>query len=205
MTSMHADQEGRVDARAQYHRALRADHHGRQGARPEPVRGSIVAALSSAIKKAHRRAPKAAPDDGNGILPKADRGARSDEADEAYRAKLRGVLRQDQKDRENARLQGQLSRLVLHFGGAWTRQGQFQRCQNLINNCRKNGMLPLRSLRRGRASRRRGNRDRRRPGPRRGSRERLAKRPRLARGLPPGFLLGTRWTFISRSRSKRST
>ena len=107
-----------------------------------PFAEPIVAAIESAIKRAHRRAPKAAPDHGDGILPKAGRGARSDEADEAYRAKLRAFC---DKIREiKAKLDYKVSArgwcYILEEYGLG--KDEFDKCQNLINKCRKDGSLP---------------------------------------------------------------
>ena len=107
-----------------------------------PFVDAIVAALSAAINKAHRRAPKAAPDDSKGILPKAGRGARSDEADEAYRSKLLEFCDRIRK------IAGTLDYKVSSRGWCYILEehglgkDEFDACQSLINKCRKNGMLP---------------------------------------------------------------
>ena len=104
----------------------------------DPFADYIVAALSSAIKKAHRNAPKAASHDGDGILPTADPGS-----GEAYRAKLREFCDKIRKIDETldykVSSRGWCYILEEHGLG----KDQFQRCQNLINDCRKNGMLPF--------------------------------------------------------------
>lgn len=108
----------------------------------KPFAEYIVAALESAIKKAHRHAPKAAPDHSDSILPKASSGAQSEEAREAYRAKQREFC--DRIREIAARLDYKVSSrgwcYILEEHGLG--KDEFDACQEIINKCRKDGSLP---------------------------------------------------------------
>jgi hypothetical protein len=106
----------------------------------EPFWREIVDALSRAIAKAHKNKPKA--EKADSILPKFARGGKSEETRAAELAELQDFC--DWLKEIDATLDIKVSSrgwgYVLEEYGL--NKGEFDACEKIINDCRKNGMLP---------------------------------------------------------------